>query len=263
MRLARAALFIAILGAMAPRAEALPLLQLDMQNGEYDAVSKTIVAPGGGPFTLYALLSPKASWSEEFVQSLLNVTYYVTAAVTPGVATPTSLGSFTFGASGTTPTTVDVTSGMTFGTPPIEVIGEMQGHDPGDLGDHDTFPTYFRQFAFQFEAANRSVAYDTALNPGGPTPSATGTAYFAAFVGDTSLLDARYELHFDLFQESLLNCNNDPDTTCRDADVDLYADFSHDAGTSHSVPEPMTAAGMLVGVATCCGFRRRRNASAE
>ena len=54
----KAALICTIVAGGASRAEAIPLLQLDMKGGVYDPATETIVAPGGS-FELYAILTPQ------------------------------------------------------------------------------------------------------------------------------------------------------------------------------------------------------------
>jgi hypothetical protein len=232
-------------------AEAVPLLQLDMKDGVYDTSSETIVGPGGGPFTLYAILSPKATWSQDVINYFLGQTYYISVAVTPAIGpAPADLGSFVFQGSN-----VDVSADMIYGTPPVETLSS---YDTGDLENHQIYPTFFQQFSFQFQSADKALTYDSALTPGGPTPSTTGGSYYATFTGDTSLLNANYELHFDTYNTMLLYCAGNADSACRDLDVDIYALFSHDAQTSHEVPEPTTMAGMMVGLAGVGAWRRRQ-----
>jgi PEP-CTERM motif-containing protein len=241
--------------AFADKAAAIPMLQLDMAGGVYDPVTETIVAPGGGPFTVYAILTPKNNATAAQIQALLNTKYFVSVALSPQTAPPGgSLGSFTFGPSGGTQSTVNVTGGMTYGVPPIEIMSSLQGHDPGDLSQHGVYPTYFSEFGFYFSAANKTVAYNTQTNPGGPTPSAAGTSYYAAFTGNNALLLAAYQLHFDLYNEAVQNCATKKNPgPCLDVDIDSFAPFSHDASTipppPPPVPEPATIAMMLMGLA--------------
>ena len=96
---------LSILSAVSS-AFAIPSLQLDIKGGTYDSASETIVSKTGS-FTLYAYLIPDAS-------APLVGTYYVSAAILPAVSSSTSLGSFKFDG-----TTVNATSDMTFGTPPV------------------------------------------------------------------------------------------------------------------------------------------------
>ena len=104
----------------APVAHAVPALQLDIAGGFYDTTSQSIMTSSNS-FTLYALLDPTAHGVSA------SGTYYVSVALTPTRSTSASLGSFTFNG-----TNVNATSGMTYGTPPIE-LGGLATTDPGDL----------------------------------------------------------------------------------------------------------------------------------
>ena len=239
---------LVLLPALAKKSEAVPLLQLDMAGGVYDPITETIVAPNG-TFTVFAILTPQTNATAAEIAALLNTNFYVSVGLTPQTAPPGgSLGSFSFGPQGGTQTTVSATSGMTYGVPPLEVMSTMQGFDPGDLSKHGIYPTYFSEFAFNFSAAQQSGVYNTANTPGGPQ-AGTG-AYYFAFTGDSSLLQAGYNLHFDLYTESLRDCatGRNP-AACTDVDVDSFAPFSHDAETTTRIPEPSTVTGLLMGLA--------------
>jgi hypothetical protein len=237
---------ITLLLLTASFAYAIPSLQLDIAGGTYDTNTQTIVSTTN-PFTLYAYLIPDNNTNGP--NALLTDTYYISAAITPQVGpVGQNLGSFTFNG-----VTINVTSDMIYGTPPVESDPNVtQLSDPGDLASHSIFPTYFVQFAFSFDANNKALAYDTQSTPGvGPTPDATGTMYYQAFAIDTSGLDPNYFVHFDLF-----NTLNNPITnrvctgtgtsrSCvdvvvgNDVDINSFAPFSHDA-ESGKVPEPGT-----------------------
>lgn len=247
---------IVLLTAFGTKAEAVPLLQLDIAGGVYDPVTQTIVAPGG-QFTVYAILTPKNNATAAEITALLSKQYFVSAALSPQLAPPgSSLGSFTIGTQGGPQNVVNVTSGMTYGVPPLETMSSLQGMDPGDLAQHGVFPTYFYQQGFYFSPLNTAVTYNTATNPGGPTPSATGTSYYAAITGNSTFLSNLYRLHFDLYNEAVYNCATKKDpAACTDVDVDSFAPFSHDAEVTE-VPEPCVAAMMLAGLGL--GIRRVR-----
>jgi hypothetical protein len=197
-------------------AEAIPTLQLDIQGGTY--VNGTILS-NGNQFTLYAYLIPDSN-------ALLSDTYYISAAVVPIVGSSQVLGSFSFNG-----TPISVTSGMVYGTPPIETIA-TQLHDPGDLSTHQVFDTYFTERPFTFDQDKKATEYNTQDNTGaGPTPNPLGTMYFKAFTIDTSLLNPNYFIHFDLYNTEVANGG--------DVDRCSFAPFSHDAQSNgHSVPEP-------------------------
>lgn len=207
----------AILGFIPLEANAIPTLQLDIDGGKYDHETETITIDVNN-FTLYALLKPDTS-------NTLDDTYYISAALTPGVSSPGSLGYFRFNGN-----TVNATSGMTQGVPPAEA----NGHDAGDLGKHGIFPTYFKEFDFQFNSSNRMTAYNSQerAENGGSINTAYnpyGYMYFTSFDIDTSYLGTGYELHFDLYNTKV--------RVDGDVDVTKFAPFSHDAET---VPEPGT-----------------------
>jgi hypothetical protein len=245
-------LLAVVLGFGVSKAEATPLLQLDMKNGTYDPVTESIVAAGGA-FTLYALLTPSQNASAADIAALLADTYYVSVAITPQLELSASgLGSFTFGQSGQAAQTVNVTSDMTFGTPPVDVFNQQ--FDSGDLSKHSVFPTYFSEFAFKFTSVQRATEYNTADAPGGLTPNATGGAYYVAFTGNSSLLASGYNLHFDLYDTALATCAKSA-TGCGDVDVNSFAPFSHDAQTT-TVPEPATM--LLMGTGMLGLALRRR-----
>jgi hypothetical protein len=242
----------------ASRAEAIPLLQLDMKGGVYDPSTETIVAPGGS-FELYTILTPQTNATAAEIAALLADTYYVSVALTPQQNTAANLGSFTFGQTGTTPTTVGVTADMTYGVPPLESFLALQGMDPGDLAKHGVFPTYFAQFEVHFTAVNTTLAYNTANNPGGLSPNPSGTAYYVSFTGDSSLLAAGYNLHFDLYSTELLNCGKKGFPLCKDVDINKFAPFSHDAETTERVPEPSSALFAALGLVAAGVARFRRS----
>ena len=199
---------------------AVPTLQLDIAGGTYDSSTQTIVATGN-IFTLYAYLSPN-------FRNTLTDTYFISAAISPKVDIGgADIGSFTFNGN-----TINATGDMTYGTPPLEEIADLQGWDKGDLPKHGIFPTYFSEFEFQFNSANQIGKYDTAdraIN-GDLVPTDGTGMYYAAFTIDTSLLDPNYVLHFDLYNTKLKGL---------DVDVTQFAPFSHDA-QSAAVPEPST-----------------------
>ena len=148
-------LAVLLLPAFGGKAEAVPLLQLDIAGGVYDPVTETIVAPGGS-FTLYAILTPQTNATAAEITALLSQQYFVAAALSPQLAPPgSSLGSFTLGTQGGTQNLVDVTAGMTYGVPPLEQMATLQGFDPGDLAKHGVYPTYFYELRFYFSLTRR------------------------------------------------------------------------------------------------------------
>lgn len=210
-------LFLFFLLVWSPSVFAVPSLQLDILGGSYDSGTQTIVS-SSNQFTLYALLKPTLT-------NTLSDTYYISAAITPMVAANADLGSFQFNGE-----TVDVTGDMVYGVPPLEQIATLQGWDANDLGQHGIYPTYFREFEFQFSTSNRANEYNTQDDAGqGPTADPAGPLYYAAFSVDTSGLSPGYAIHFDLYNTTVRNSG--------DVDRTGFAPFSHDA-QSATVPEP-------------------------
>jgi len=231
---------MAIFLMSAVSALAVPNLQLDIQGGTYDTSTETIVA-SGDVFTLYALLKDSSDLADTFM---------ISAALMPKTAAGVDAGSFVFDG-----TTVNVTSGMVYGNPPIEQVASLQGFDAGDLEPHGIFDTYFKEFSFKFDPNVTVPSYDTQDGS-----SANGDLYRKAFVVDLSGLADGYNIHFDLYNTKIIDPTTKKPYT--DVDVDDVAPFSHDAqGGGNPVPEPGTM--MLLGA----GFlglavygKRRRNA---
>ena len=129
---------------------AIPTLQLDIANGTYDYDTDKIVSSSKA-FTLYALLIPNS-------KNPLSDTYYISAAVTPKVGSlESNLGSFRFNG-----TTINVTSDMTYGMPPLEDIVNLHGWDKGDLQKHSIFPTHFYEFEFSFNSVVICITWNLA-----------------------------------------------------------------------------------------------------
>lgn len=207
-------------------AYALPMLQLDIAGGVYNTLDQTIYATDSS-FKLYALLDTTKAKATDITQK-----YYISAAVSPQVGpAPASLGSFTFGGS-----TIDVTSDMVYGVPPIEMDGTA-GSDPGDLPSHGIFDTFFTEFSFTFNIAKRATAYNSQNTPGGLVANPLGALLYADFQVDTSGLVNGYTIHFDLYSEKYCL---DKKGKVKDIDINQKAPFSHDANSATSVPEPAT-----------------------
>lgn len=224
---------------------AVPVLQLDIgPDRTYDTSTKTIMSTSTN-FTLYALLNPNR-------YNRLDDTYFISAAVVPKVGpTDQNLGTFTFNGN-----TVNVTEGMVYGVPPIDTFvgslpADFQPKDGGDLGKHDIFYTFFSEFSFQFSSANTVPKYDTQTLSTSP-----GYLYRAAFNIDTSGLDPRYEIHFDLYNERVIqSCRTGAIT---DIDISQFAPFSHDAQSSRPVPEPGTMMLLGSGLIGLAGWGRKK-----
>src|SRR3989304_10118958 len=164
-------------------------LQLDIEGGTYDMSTETIVA-SADPFKLYAYLIPNSS-------NTLSDYYYLSMALTPKRDASGSLGTFSFDS-----TTIDVTSDMEYGTPPLETyLGDIATTDPGDLPGHGIFETYFYEHEFQFSSSQQISRYNTQDRAiaGGPIPTSGTGMYYIVFDIDTTDLDINYNIHFDLY----------------------------------------------------------------
>lgn len=217
----------ACLGFATGTANAIPVLQLGIAGGTYDWSTQTIVATSSS-FSLFAFLDPNSS-------NTLSDTYYLSMAITPQVSTPADLGSFTYNG-----TTVNVTSGMDYGVPPIDAYSA--GADSGDLPTHGIYPTYYKEVGFSFNSsinpsAGVSAKFDTQLNPGSG-PQAGSGMYYASFDIDTTNLADGYAIHFDLYNTTLCTRNKASCAGQTDTDITKFAPFSHDAQSRSSVPPP-------------------------
>jgi len=229
-------LIIATLFSMVTAAQAYPTLQLDIGGGAYVLGSETTVAKSSS-FTLYALLDSKTGGT------LLNDTFYLSAAVYPQQKTDADLGTFTF--NGGTP--ISVTADMTYGNPPTALV------DTKDLQDHGIFPTYFTEFAFQFDSNSQINPYDVQKNPGGPTSFVGSGMYYKAFDIDVSgLTSITSILHFDLYSLKFKDAKSKGEENLE------FAPFSHDAQSGPPVPEPGTIVLLAAGLFGLGIFSRRR-----
>ena len=215
-------------------------------------------------FTLYAYF-----WDDGAAPSGL---YYISAALTSsgGPVTPPglALGSFDVGVGLAPPVTYSVTSGMTYGTPPIETAPLGQAHD---LPGHGIYDTYFVEIPFTFNPLNRADPYNTAVTTGiGPTPNPLGEMYYQAFAVSVADFisgppEHYYRIHFDLY--NLQPCVNYPGPdTCTPSSPDYrvakFAPFSHDAEDPPppGVPEPASVLLTGMGMLGLAAFLKKRRA---
>lgn len=225
-----------------------PTLQLGIAGGIYIGYPDETVYSTGPSFALYAFLLPDSS-------NTLSDTYYLSMAVTPKVSTPATLGSFTYNSN-----TVNVTSDMTYGRPPIDAFSS--GSDSGDLAPHSIFNTYFKEVGFSFSSGNQSAPFNTQDNPSwGPQPGSG--MYYNLFNINTSNLAVGYQIHFDLYNTKLCTSDHGSCGGVTDTDITQFAPFSHDAQSAMAIPEPETYAMLLAGLGLM-GFvaRRRRGRDA-
>ncbi len=238
---------------MESAAQAIPTLQLDVGDGWYNKADQTIYSSGPS-FTLYALLNkPKEA------EDALKRTYYISAAVeskdgaVPDIAK--NLGSFSVNGE-----KIDVTSDMTFGTPPLTELPDVQGKT---LSPHGIFPTFYYEFDFKFSSLKQTTPYDAQNNPGGFSTTGKGM-YYAAFSIDTSSLAAGYSIHFDLYDETVKEISERIKTgkkyttvTHDQVSIDEFAPNSHDAQSGHRVPDGGASLSLLgFALAGIAGLRR-------
>jgi len=240
-------------------ARAVPVLQLDIIGGTYDALTQTIVTSDNS-FTLVAY--------GKVGSITLTDNFYISAAVVPQIGPTAPVGGIgSFDVDGVTWNSVDGTydiSNMIYGNPPIESVATQLG-DAGDLQDHqDLFDTYFKELLFQFNASQRTASVDVQLNTGTtPVNDANGGLYYQLFNIDVGNLLDGYNLHFDLYNEKICTATTGPGSSgcyiVGDVDVNKFAPFSHDAET-RKVPEPAPLALLAIGLLGLVLTTRRQSA---
>lgn len=210
---------------LAGGARAVPCLQLDILGGTYDVSTETTVASADS-FVLRALLRVTSS-------TPLSDTYYVSAAIEPmlgNVGSLPDIGSVVI--DGTIYSSTLNASAWQWGSPPIDAIDNSSGTGSNNLPSHGAFPTYYLEFAFNFDSSHLVSSYNTATGA-----SASGQLYYHDFTIDVSQLADPRIVHFDLYSEEVRN---------GDYSVDKFAPFSHDAESGAlQVPEGGLTAIML------------------
>lgn len=223
MNITKASVFGGVLLCSLSTCFGIPTLQLDVNPGTYNSSDSTTYSTSSH-FDLIALLNGTLDPSR---------TYYISAALEPAGAqqSPPPNGSFKLG------NTIYSVANMAYGAPPL---GASKTISP-----HDEFPTYFTEYAFNFDALHTVPAYDVQTGATG-----AGNLYSFDLSVDTSPLLAGYSLHFDLYD---IKTNRDGSIQ-----IDDIAPFSHDAqsgtGTNtnqvNNVPDN-GATWLLMGVALC------------
>ena len=250
----KSAVVAAALVGMSTFASAVPTLQLGIAGGTYDSATDTIIASSNS-FSLYAYLIADAG-------NAINDIYALSMAVTPQVNSPASLGSFTVDGN-----VIDVTSGMTYGIPPLDATVETtNGGDSHDLSSHSIFPTYFAETTFSFSALSQSGIFNTADNPSFGPQGGSGM-YFKKFDIDVTNLDKDYAIHFDLYNTKLITCKSkDKECVPGNLDITQFAPFSHDAqsgpggdggGPPNETPEPAPMFLLGLGLLGMAWMRRK------
>lgn len=200
---------------------AVPMLQLDIDNGVYVGGSEESTITYSDTFKLQALLTGQNAQHP----ADLSKNYYISIALTPKTTPPGgSYGTISFAG-----LTLDVTGDMVYGTPPVDSAYP-------DIGGHGIYDTYYYEYAFKFSALNTVPTYNVESGLSEP-----GTSYIKEFDVDVSGLAAGYNIHFDLYTYYL-----DQQGRKIIGKTD-FAPFSHDAGTDRKekVPDGGTTVALL------------------
>lgn len=231
MRTAVSKVIIAVLALRAGCLWALPTLQLDIVGGYYDPFTQSTVTASDS-FTLRALLKSP---------TLLSDTFYVSAAIEPGLPLTPQLPLFGgVEVNGVTYSSTQNAAAWNWGSPPVEAVDDANGGGAGNLAPHGVFPTYYLEFEFQFNPANTVAAYNTQDDATAP-----GVLYYQDFSIDIAGLVPGYRIDFDLYNQKLKN---------GDIVLGKFAPFSHDAKSGIKGPDVVVPDGGATLLLIGCGL---------
>ncbi len=242
--------FVASAALFAGVAQAEPVLQVDIDGGTYDSTNEDVIT-SNPEFTVLALCSPGGQTT---AQNCADTTTYALAIALTGDGI-TSMGG-DYGSIVVNGTTYQVTGDMVYGVPPLDLF--LQTQDPGDLGTHSIYDTWFLELQVTFVTTDTCGAsqYNVQDTPGACDRTGTNSLYDAFEIDATNLADG-YGLHFDLYNTTIGTRQDDLDADILPGD---FAPFSHDGSyncCTRKIPEPGTLGLLGIGLLGL-GFARRR-----
>lgn len=207
-------------------AQALPTLQIGIEDGYYDGSTETVMVDSD-IFTFYAL-SDTLDYSP----------YKIALSLIPNPSLrPDSPAVGDFSVTASTGVGSSTISNWIYGT-------------PDNLPTHDVFPTWYKEIQFAYNGESLAEPYNVEQDPDGWVAwDGANFLYSGAFNVDMSGIESGYSLHIDLY-------STDGITTGKNI---IFAPFSHDGqGGGDPVPEPATMLLFGTGLAGLAGVTRRR-----